>query len=477
MQKKLNYVTYGSLAFSLVYIFLEITFNLGLVDFVNSRNTEINVFQGLETLGRALSSIGFALFIVKLFLKPLKKLYSLLPYIVFVVSVCVFYLSETVIFDKIIDNMSNQQKFDSYSLGVYRNLVLNGQLESTLFNHENNHYDEVVNSMIVLINKNEVKEKINKDIQNFFKINYQVDAQSLGSIYDKIASVKSAGSENMHDFYKLYYIESKRYENYHGLFKNKYKENFVKTIGIEPSLSEEEFNSAFKERQAQKQTINWDNIVIIPENKQIKMNSLTLGEIPKNLNKTQWIDFINQHINTAIDKLKFNADNINNLPHVKNIISSVIITPIAIILSLLSIILNISLLFKGKIKVMILLSFAAIGGFYTYNPYDIHSVLNKLVGLESRMVASLNPYRVFIHKAFVNDTNPNTFNIVKIEKPEMPDMKEENDKAQKAFNDLIEKNNATESQVKKNDETYVDDKKMQQDNYYGELNKKNPYAK
>ena len=54
--------------FSLVYIFLEITFNLGLIDFINSKNTEISTFNKLETLGRVLSSIGFSLFITKLLL-------------------------------------------------------------------------------------------------------------------------------------------------------------------------------------------------------------------------------------------------------------------------------------------------------------------------------------------------------------------------------------------------------------------------
>ena len=60
--------------FSLVYIFLEITFNLGLIDFINSKNTEISTFNKLETLGRVLSSIGFSLFITKLLLSALNKI-------------------------------------------------------------------------------------------------------------------------------------------------------------------------------------------------------------------------------------------------------------------------------------------------------------------------------------------------------------------------------------------------------------------
>lgn len=480
MDKKINYMTYGSFIFSLVYIFLEITFNLGLVDFINSKNTELDVFHGLETLGRILSSIGFALFLVKLLRHKLKKLHFMAPVIMFILTGIIFYSAQTVIFNKIVDNLSNQQKFDSYSLGVYRNLSLNGQIKSSLFNNEDPYYDQVINSMLVLVNNNaETKNKINKDIENFFKINYEVDSTTLGNIFDKIDNAKVSSTVNLHDYYKLYYIESKRYENYHGFMKNKYKENFVKTIGIEPSLSEEEFVAAFKERQASKQTVNWNDIVIVPENEQIHMTQLTLGQIPDNLTKEQWINFVNQHVKKSIDKLRFNAENVENFPHVKNIISSVIISPIAIILSLVSVLLNISLLIKGKIKYVFMSLFVIAGMLFSYNPYQINTVLNKFAGIESYMVHALNPYRHVIHNMFVNDTNPNAFNIVRVERPVMPDLKSESNKAEEQFNELMKKNNSVESEVHKNkdNETYIDDNKMKQNNYYGELNKKNPYAK
>lgn len=478
MDKKSNYITYGSFIFSVGYIFLEITFNLGLVDFINSKNTELDVFHGLETLGRTLSSIGFALFLVKVLRRKLKTLHVMAPVIMFILTGVIFYSAQTVIFNKIVDNLSNQQKFDSYSLGVYRNLSLNGQIKSSLFNNEDPYYDQVINSMLVLVNNNvETKNKINKDIQNFFKINYEVDSTTMGSIFDKINHAKASSSENLHDYYKLYYIESKRYENYHGFMRNKYKENFVKTIGIEPSLSEEEFLAAFKEKQANKQALNWNNIVIVPANKQIHMPELTLGQIPDNLTKEQWISFVNKHVTTSIDKLRFNVENIEHFPHVKNIISSVIISPIAIILSLLSVLLNISLLIKGKIKYVFMSFFVIAGLLFSYNPYQINTVLNKFAGLESYMVHVLTPYKQVIHRAFVNDTSPNAFNIVRVERPVMPDLKSESNKTEEQFNELIRKNNSVENNVKKDNETYIDDNKMKQDNYYGELNKKNPYAK
>lgn len=478
MDKKSNYITYGSFIFSVGYIFLEITFNLGLVDFINSKNTELDVFHGLETLGRTLSSIGFALFLVKVLRRKLKTLHVMAPVIMFILTGVIFYSAQTVIFNKIVNNLSNQQKFDSYSLGVYRNLSLNGQIKSSLFNNEDPYYDQVINSMLVLVNNNvETKNKINKDIQNFFKINYEVDSTTMGSIFDKINHAKASSSENLHDYYKLYYIESKRYENYHGFMRNKYKENFVKTIGIEPSLSEEEFLAAFKEKQANKQALNWNNIVIVPANKQIHMPELTLGQIPDNLTKEQWISFVNKHVTTSIDKLRFNVENIEHFPHVKNIISSVIISPIAIILSLLSVLLNISLLIKGKIKYVFMSFFVIAGLLFSYNPYQINTVLNKFAGLESYMVHVLTPYKQVIHRAFVNDTSPNAFNIVRVERPVMPDLKSESNKTEEQFNELIRKNNSVENNVKKDNETYIDDNKMKQDNYYGELNKKNPYAK
>lgn len=469
----------ASFIFSIMYIFLEITFNLGLVDFINSKNTEISTFNKLETLGRILSSIGFSLFVTKSILLLLNKIHKYAGAIFLIAFASIFYIGETIVFNKIVDNLTPQQKFYSYTFGVYRNLSLNGQIDQKIFKNEEPTYDKVVNSMLgVLANKENIASNIQNETQKFFAIEFHLDKQSLSEAYDKLQPL-SLNDQFIYDYYKRYVIESRRVENYNGPFKNKYIENFTKTIGIPPSLSQSEFNEQFRQKYTPKSDFN--KIIIVPKNDRINMTQLTLADIPENLDKTHWISFINDHIQNSISKASLNIENVDKLPHSRNIISSVIITPIAIILSLVAIILNITLLISRKHKILggIFLFIAIlIGCLWSYNPYNINSLLNKTIGLETRFVQLFKPYQNFIHSLFVNDKNPNTFDIVRIEKPKIPDMHSSVDKIKEEFEQLSQKNNENEiKQEQIGKEIYVDDNKLNNKNYYGELNKKNPYSK
>lgn len=469
------------LAFSIIYILLEITFNLGLVDFINAKNTEISTFNRLETLGRVLSSIGFALFLTKV-LKPVsQKIHRFLSSVIFCIVFGIFYVGETVVFDRIVDNLTPQQKFHAYTFGVYRNLELNHQIDSRILKSDDNTYDLVVNSMLgILVNKEETKELVQNETKKFFTVEYHLDKTSLSEVYDKIQPL-TLNPEMLHDYYKRYVIESRRFENYHGAFKNKYKENFTNTIGIEPSLDEDSFNEAMKQKH--KPSIDLSSVIIVPKNDKIKMSQLTLADIPEDLNKEEWIGYINNHVQSAINKTSLSTANIDNLPHSRNIISSVIITPIAIILSLISIVLNIGLLLGKRFKIIGfffvgIISIVAV--MWSYNPYSVNPVLNKIIGLETYMVRGLSFYKEAIHKAFVNDDNPNLFDVVRIEKPKLPDMSTSTDAIKEKFDALSVENSSTENSVQQQEavkELYVDDAKLENKNYYGELNKKNPYAK
>lgn len=474
-----NKMVWVGLVFSLVYIILEISFNLGLIDFINSKNTEIATFDKLETLGRLLSSVGFSLFITKLLMPLFNKINKYITPAFFVLFAGAFYIGETVVFNKIVDNLTPQQKFYAYTFGVYRNLSLNGQVDNTIFKSENKSYDNVVNAMFgVLASQDNITKNVQNSTKQFFAVEFQLDKKSLGDIYDKI-QVSTLNDSIVYDYYKRYVIESRRIENYHGPMKNKYIENFTNSIGIPPSLDEASFNQAFRDKYTPK--ADFKKVVIVPKNDRIHMSQLTLSDIPEGLDKEQWIGFIDNHIQSSINKASLSVANVETLPHSRNIISSVIITPIAIILSLFAIVLNISVLIGKKHKVI---GVAFIGiifvvlALWNYNPYNINTILNKVIGLETRFVQLFTPYKNIIHSTFVNDKNPNLFDIVRIDKPQIPDAKNSTNKIKKEFDELSEKNNGMDTQrTQESKELYIDDNKLNNQNYYGELNKKNPYLK
>lgn len=463
--------------FSIIYIFLEITFNIGLIDFINSKNTEIDVFQNLERLGRILASLGFALFTIKLLKSMFKKMNNVIVTLGFILLAIGFYNIQTMAFNRILDNMNAEQKLLAYNIGVHRTLSLNGQINLSLLNKEDPVYDSIVNSMIFLLNNDKNQTLIQKSNEDFFNIHYEIDKKMFGNIYDKLESVNS--NEKFHEYYKVYKIESKRYENSNDLFKDKYKENFIKTIGLEPSLSESEFVKQLKEQQLKKSGVDLKNIVIIPENKTIGLKALKLGDIPSDLTKDQWINFVNNHIEKALESVKLNMENVKDLPYSHNIISSVVITPIAIVLSLASIILNIGLLIGKRYPLLTGFWFAIVMTnfiLFSYNPYNLNLVINKTIGVEKTLLSLTKPYKDFIHKMFVNDNNVPTFKVIRIEKPKMPKVEDKNQEINTLFEKLKNSNNQIDNS-KINENMYVDDNKINEKNYYGELNKKNPYAK
>ena len=470
-------MTLFAFIFSVIYIFLEITFNIGLIDFINSKNTEIDVFQNLERLGRILASLGFALFTIKLLKSMFKKMNNVIVTLGFILLAIGFYNIQTMAFNRILDNMNAEQKLLAYNIGVHRTLSLNGQINLSLLNKEDPVYDSIVNSMIFLLNNDKNQTLIQKSNEDFFNIHYEIDKKMFGNIYDKLESVNS--NEKFHEYYKVYKIESKRYENSNDLFKDKYKENFIKTIGLEPSLSESEFVKQLKEQQLKKSGVDLKNIVIIPENKTIGLKALKLGDIPSDLTKDQWTNFVNNHIEKALESVKLNMENVKDLPYSHNIISSVVITPIAIVLSLASIILNIGLLIGKRYPLLTGFWFAIVMTnfiLFSYNPYNLNLVINKTIGVEKTLLSLTKPYKDFIHKMFVNDNNVPTFKVIRIEKPKMPKVEDRNQEINTLFEKLKNSNNQIDNS-KINENMYVDDNKINEKNYYGELNKKNPYAK
>lgn len=474
-----------SFIFAVVYIFAELTFNLGLVDFLNSPNTEIGTFHNLEMFGRFLSSIGLGGFIATLIALIFKSIASNKPLsiIIFIIASVGAYGAQTMVFNKILDSMTTEQKFSAYSFGVYRNLNLNNQVNLKILNGENKNYDMVINSMLgVFTTVPAIEKDIKGTVQKFFHAENNVDQVTLGKIYDEI----NVSLPNFDDYWGIYVIESRRYNNYGGIkpYKDAYRKKFIQAVGVEPNLSREEFE---KHMINQMPSIKKSKeIVIVPANPGVNLQELRIGQIPEGLTKTQWINYVNKHINTALETVKFTEANLKRLPHSENIISSVVITPIAVILSLVALFLNIILLIARFTKIGAIIALGAIlgvGTSWTSNPYNLNPTVNKFIGLETRLVDLMIPYMKIIHSMAIDDTNPNQYEIIRIEKPKMPDMsklKEEMDAKFKSLKSIEgeDKNSQQKETLERiQKEIKVDNEKINNESYYGELRKANPYAK
>lgn len=468
---------FWGILFTLLYIFLEISFNIGLVDFVNSKNTEIDRFEQLETLGRILSSLGLSIFLINIF-KSRKIFINLGLLIVFSFSL---YFTQNYVFNKIIDNMSDESKLQAYSLGVYRNLYINGEIkeeESRIFSDDSNIYNEVVNSMIgvVLLNP-ELNKNVKNYVSDFFEISLNIPKEDLNDIYEKVNSFQN--NSQSEELWKFYTIENKRFNNYNGFFKKEYEKRFIETLGISPNLSKSDFMLYIQSQQ--KDVYKIENIAIVPENEEIGLKALLLKDIPNYLNKEEWVSYVQSYIEKGIEGIKLSPENINNLPHSRAVISSVVIVPIAIVLSLLSIILNLCLLFGLIHRFIVFTIVLIVGGLsvfhlFAMNYYNLPVWANSIVHLEKYNIIIFEKYRNIIHDKFINDENPNINNIIKIEKPTMPDIQSNYAQLQIKFEEFNKSTAEFEADNNKHrNDLKIENEKLNEKGYYGEVDKTNPY--
>lgn len=464
------------LLFSLLYIGMELSFNLTLIDFLNSKNTEISDFENLETFGRVLSSIGLAIALLGIFFRKVIKSKGIFCMAAVTVAVAI-YMLQTAIFEKIVENLPPEQKVTAYSMGVYRNLNLNDQVDLKIFNGQDPSYDSVVNSMFAALLSNEtLSESVKASVTQFFKAENTIDQASLIDAYQQIHK----NLPNLDAYWGVYAIESKKYENFPNIGKQIYRQRFVNTLGIEPSLSRMEFNAEMNKRFTNKAEI--DSIVIVPAFENFNIPALTLGQIPSGLGEQAWVAYVNQHIDSAIAKTELSTVNVEGLPHSKNIINSVVITPIAVALSLIALISNICLLIgrKSKVHAGVVLGIAVtVGLTWGYNPYGMHPALNHLAGLQTQFVKVLAPYQAMLHDMFIDDSHGETHNVVRIDKPTIPDMSDSKAELDKKFSEMS--SGSMDSQTQSLDDASksiaVDHERLKDKGYFGMSNTVNPYAK
>lgn len=467
MKKNINLIY---LLIPLCYIFLELTFNLTLIDFLNSKNTEIKTFDYLEIFGRLLSSFGLSLFLIKFF----NNYFSIkIKSIIFILSLLLIYLLQSLLINSIISSLSKEEKFLAYSAGVFKNINSSKK--------EINHYNKIINSSIYLLTFNkEEKNKINEFTQNYFKLetvnifpkNFKNDLEKL---YDKINIQQNIKKK----YWNIYQIESRRYEKYTGFGKEKYYNYFIEKIGMPPSLSKNDFENELNKKIVDKDKI--DNIYIIPEikNNNFSINSLQIKDIPKNINKEDFLNFIDTHIENSINNFRYNINNAEKFPYYEKVVSSVVISPLIIILSLITFLLNIGMLiykYNKKLLIIYIIFLIIPYMFYNNNPYKLNPYLNKIYGLQNVVLYIFAPYQKLIHNIFINDKNPKENNLIKINKIELPKIETNLSKIEQDFKE-IENNNLFGSFEKIERDIKIEEDKANNNNYYGEINKENTYKK
>ncbi|SAL47170.1 hypothetical protein AWB71_02550 [Caballeronia peredens] len=446
------------LIFTALYLFCEVTYNLGLVEFLSSKNTTIDTYSNLETFGKLLSAVGFSLILSRLV--PARIKFGKVASIAILIP-ALFY-TETFAFNAILDGLPAQTKVYGYMEGVYRNAVLNGNIRDERFSSPLTTRDKVALSSIVATDTHDIQT----EVEGFLYTT--VPDSTIDGFYSDYQTINT----KIDPFYASYALASKRY----ALLSTKAQQVALaqfkeKTGGIEPGLSQQDFAHELA-RHFPSYTAYSDTIVI-PGNPRVGLLDVRAGDIPLGLSQAAFRDFMKEKLATALSKSRISAANIDNLPHSRDLIASVFIPPLAIALSLLSIILNASSLLASYRKVLGTLPIIvalAIAFSASSNRLAVNEWAGRALNVEVAMATALSPYMRLLHSSFIDDNHPDETNIIRVHKPKAVD-----------FSDIEQKLTALKSEETDmppvDERLEVDTTKLQDQGYFGRIKTtKNPYT-
>jgi hypothetical protein len=389
---------------TVLYLLCEVVYNLGLVEFLTSKNTEISVYNMLEDFGKFLSSAGLTLIIVKFLNEDKHKLIAacaLIP---------VFFVTETVVFDHIVDNLSAKTKVEAYYAGVFRNGVLNGTIEGKSLAAPTP-YNRVV---LVDIASYGAGAAVRSSVDGLL---YGANAKlEVDGLYQNYANL----SERLNPLYDLYALESKKVADFKGRLADEATRRFeAKSHGIAPGLSRAQFFQALGRQSPS--VARFNSTVFIASNEKLGIQGVKGSDLPLGMDKSAFAAFIHDQVAEASSKSRILESTVANLPYARELVASVVIPPIALLLSFCSIVLNSSvLLYSFKKPLAFVLGVLVVVAAYMAGPnvYELREPIHRAVVLEASFYRALSPVASAIHASFINDSKPNMAEVIVVKKPE-----------------------------------------------------------
>lgn len=422
---------------TIIYLALEIIYNIGLVEFLSSKNTEIRTFDMLENFGKFLSSVGITLLVMKFTKSKHVNVASVL--------VPLLFMAESFTFDYLVNSLSPQHKLGAYYAGVYRNLVLNGSVQDPTLSGES------ALSRVKLASIGPAVLQIGEVDRVLFG---QVPVIDLESVYPSYAQL----SASIGPYYGAYAIESKRLAGVPKFMATEALRRFMeKSEGIEPGMDKAAFYKALSVRHASVK--KFTSQVFIEPNPKLGIAGVTGANLPLGMSKQELQTYMQAAVLDAFRKTRFTVGNVDKLPHSKELISSVVVPPIALVLSMCSIVLNagvvlwsVKTILAVQPGALVLVSLACSGG--------------SPVHVERDFYVLCTPVAFGMHRVFIDDVRPDYHNIIVVKKPEHID-----------FTDLkkLSANMKSSDLPIANLEIKVEEGKLKDNSYFGELKKDNPY--
>ena len=221
--------------------------------------------------------------------------------------------------------------------------------------------------------------------------------------------------------------------------------------------------------------LSFNDAVFIKPNEKLGIQGLKGADLPLGMDKTAFRAFIKDQVALAASKSKISVATVDNLPYTRELVASVVIPPIALALSFVSIVLNASAMLYAFRKWLVVLPGAVVVVFACTagaNPHGFVQTIHRAVSLEAGLYGALSPVANVIHVAFINDESPNVAEVIVVKRPEPMDFSDLSKQLQDMKTEELPGVPSVDPRVR------VDEARLKrEDAYYGELQTgSNPYV-
>lgn len=328
----------------ITYLFVEWVYNQHLLQILSLDNINSTAFERTELFGKLIASFGINLFLIKVF-KYSKK--------TFLIGFTIGYLLLTIVFYYAIDNFSDEFRHSSYYSMLYREDVIKGEDSTKLLSHESPilwHEKSVLLSYFIFTMNGEDWRKYETQVKNpvYKKIKkLEKDLPQIWKTYQNVNQLK-AQLEKGYSKYQDGVAVYSRFSNSYN--KNQIYKSFLrKSGGLPPNLNQIQFYERVK---GGKEYLKFREQIICEEIKEANIPALLGKDIPLGMKQQEFKEYVINEINTRGMQIAPNIKNIRSNVNSQNPVAILIIPPISIALSLISILLN-SILLIGSWIILI----------------------------------------------------------------------------------------------------------------------------
>lgn len=329
MDKRLKFLIEWSLAIGL-YLTIEWFYNQHLLTLLTYPDINEDQFEATEVFGKLLAAFGINFVI--------KELFNYKGKFFFFIGVGIAYGLLTIAFNYFLDNAPNDLRYTSYYSTMHRKDVINKKDADKILDVKSNEWfsEPMLLSTFFMTFENNYWKKYETDLQNKAKDKTNSIRLDKEKYYNDYVRAEN-GRKALEDGWQKYLLANYKYMRYkYTRYEERARSTFISKVGIEPDLTEPQF---YKIRG--KEYLKYLDTLFFEGSKDSHLESIYGKDIPKYMDRAQFYRYLDSNISNVNIKIAPKIEEIKGNENSRNALAIILIPPISLVLSFLSIVLNI----------------------------------------------------------------------------------------------------------------------------------------